>query len=302
MGVKMNLKQLEYFLAIAETGQITTAAKNLNVSQPPLSVQLKLLEDELNTELFVRNSRNLTITNDGLLLKEKAEQIFTLFDSIYTDFNSSDYKSTRTINIGSINISFFNEAKTQRISQGIQNLHQKHPKSTFQLFSGSSTRIKELLDDGTISLGFVRYPLTDSAYACINITEEHDCYVAVGHVEYFKDETSDTIPFKELEGVPLIIHNSITSMIQDYCEGYSFTPTISFKTDYDSFSYELALARLGVAILPISCINTMLHIPYPVKIVKIIEPSISSNLYLVYRKQKYLSSIIKEFISFFTED
>ena len=295
----MNIKQLEYFLAIAETGRLTAAAKKLNISQPPLSVQLKALEDELNAELFVRNSRNLTITNDGLLLKDKAEQIFTLIDSIYMDFNSADHISSRTINIGSINISFFNETKTRQISQGILNIRQKYPNATFQIYSGSSTRIKELLDNGVINLGFVRYPVTDGAYNCINITEEDDYYVAVGHMDYFKDKASDTISLKNLEGIPLIIHSSISSLLIDYCEAYEFVPTLSFKTDYDSFSYELALARLGVAILPISCINIMLQAPNPVKIAKITDPCISSNLYFVYRKQKYLSSIIKEFIDFF---
>lgn len=66
----MTLKQLEYFLAIAETGNITKAAARLNISQPPLSLQLKTLEDELGVELFVREKKKLFITSQGQMLEE----------------------------------------------------------------------------------------------------------------------------------------------------------------------------------------------------------------------------------------
>ena len=64
----MDIKQLEYFMAIAETGHITAAAKKLNISQPPLSLQLKNLENELGAELFRRNSRNMEITQKLIYL------------------------------------------------------------------------------------------------------------------------------------------------------------------------------------------------------------------------------------------
>lgn len=295
----MNIKQLEYFLAIAETGQLTTAAKKLHISQPPLSVQLKALEEELSVELFTRNSRNLHITHDGLLLKDKAEQIFSLINSIYDDFNNDNYNNPRTINIGSINISIFNETKTRQIGRGIQKMKEKYPNSTFQIFTGSSVRIKELLDEGIISIGFVRYPLTDPGYTCMDLSEQKDYYIALGHTRFFPDAEQETMSMKDLEGTPLIIHTSISHMLHQCCEPLGFLPDIAFRTDYDSFSYELALSQLGVALLPISCINTMLQPVFPMKIFKIVEPEIPSSLYLIAKKQKYLSIVVKEFLNYF---
>lgn len=71
--IHMNLKQLKYFLMIVEEGQITAAAKKLHIAQPPLSYQLRMLEEELGVQLMKRGSRNITLTPAGKLLKERAE-------------------------------------------------------------------------------------------------------------------------------------------------------------------------------------------------------------------------------------
>ena len=86
----MNIRQLKYFLTIAEEEQITSAAKKLNISQPPLSQQLKLLEDEFGVKLLERGSRKIHLTDAGRLLRNKAEQILELTDATYKelrDFN-----------------------------------------------------------------------------------------------------------------------------------------------------------------------------------------------------------------------
>lgn len=77
----MDIRQLRYFLTIAEEGNITAAAKKLNISQPPLSKQLKLLEEELGVTLFNRTSRNLELTDAGILLQNKSSQLLELYKS-----------------------------------------------------------------------------------------------------------------------------------------------------------------------------------------------------------------------------
>lgn len=98
----MTLKQLEYFLAIAEAGHITAAAKNLNISQPPLSLQLKALEDEFGVQLFERDKRNLTITHEGLILQERAREIIRLVNETVRDLQNMGAEAKGTIHIGTI--------------------------------------------------------------------------------------------------------------------------------------------------------------------------------------------------------
>ena len=76
----MNLKQMEYFVAIVNEGNISTAAKSLHISQPPLSAQMKLLEDELGVVLFERGSRSIFLTEAGKIFYEKALHILHLMN------------------------------------------------------------------------------------------------------------------------------------------------------------------------------------------------------------------------------
>ena len=74
----MNLKQLQYFIAVVEEKQITAAAKKLNIAQPPLSYQLKQLEEELETKLFTRTAHGIVLTDAGMMLEKYARKILDL--------------------------------------------------------------------------------------------------------------------------------------------------------------------------------------------------------------------------------
>ena len=76
----MELRELEYFLAIAKEENITAAAKSLHLSQPALTRQLKLLESELGTQLVIRGNRRLTLTEDGMMLRKRAEEVMRLLE------------------------------------------------------------------------------------------------------------------------------------------------------------------------------------------------------------------------------
>lgn len=78
--IELDMRQLKYFLTIAQEGQVTRAAKLLNMEQPPLSRQLKQMEEELGVKLFERNGKGLILTDSGELLKQKAESLLLQFD------------------------------------------------------------------------------------------------------------------------------------------------------------------------------------------------------------------------------
>ena len=82
----MELRVLKYFLTVAQEKNITKTAEFLHITQPTLSRQLMELEEELNVKLFIRGKRNITLTNNGLFLKERAEEILELSEKTKNDF------------------------------------------------------------------------------------------------------------------------------------------------------------------------------------------------------------------------
>lgn len=115
----MDIRVLQYFLAVAREGSITRAAQTLNITQPPLSRQLKELEEELGKKLFIRGSKRITLTEDGMLLQKRAEELIELFEKTKEEIRSSDKNVNGEVYIGSgetDGISFLSRA-AQRLQE-----------------------------------------------------------------------------------------------------------------------------------------------------------------------------------------
>ena len=96
----MDIRVLQYFLAVAREANITKAAESLNMTQPPLSRQLKELEDELGKQLFIRGSRGITLTEEGMILRKRAEEMVALMEKTKTEISSSGENIHGEIYIG----------------------------------------------------------------------------------------------------------------------------------------------------------------------------------------------------------
>ena len=147
----MTLKQLEYFLAIAENGSITKAANSLRISQPPLSLQLKGLEEELGCQLFIRDKKNMIITPKGILLRERAREIMDKVNETLLLMQSANEEERYTIHLGTIS-SICNRVLPDKVLK----LKERYPHVEFVLHEGSTTSILDMLADGTVDFGIVR--------------------------------------------------------------------------------------------------------------------------------------------------
>ena len=294
----MTLKQLEYFLAIAEAGHITAAAKNLNISQPPLSLQLKALEDELGVQLFERDKRNLTITHEGLILKEKAIEILAMVNETVRDLQNLGTDAQGTIHIGTIS-----SACNHLLPDRIVLFRQEHPNVDFQVFEGNSLRITEMLENNEIDMGIIREPFNTNTYNSIllkdtNLSQdEGDTFVAVGLPSFFGDNDADTIPLADLKGKPLIIHRRYNDMLANHCRQKGFSPNIICQNSELASSLSWAEAGIGVAIVANSA--TVQASAKKATIKKIVNPTIASQAYLVWDKSHNISNLAKQFIDLF---
>ena len=155
----MDIRVLQYFLAVAREESITRAAERLRMTQPPLSRQLKDLEDELGKQLLIRGSKKVTLTEDGMLLRKRAEELVDLMKKTKAELTSSNENINGDIHIGC--------GETEAISflaQAAWDIQQKHPLIHYHIYSGDAGRVMERLDKGLIDFGLLVGPVDVNKY------------------------------------------------------------------------------------------------------------------------------------------
>lgn len=160
----MDIKTLKYFLTVAREESITKAAERLYMTQPPLSRQLKALEDELGKQLFIRGSRKIILTEDGMLLKKRAEEMIELMEITKAEISASGATIGGDVYIGG------GETEGMRIVARVtEKLRNKYPDIKIHLFSGHAEDIAEKLDRGLLDFGIFIEPADMTKYDYIRL-------------------------------------------------------------------------------------------------------------------------------------
>lgn len=146
----MELRVLQYFLAIARAQSISGAAEVLNISQPTLSRQIKELEEELGAALFYRGNRKISLTGEGVLLRKRAEQIVELVQKTEEELAATEDAVSGTIYIGGGETHAF-----RPLAKTIQGLVRQYPDIHVQIFSGNAEDVTERLDKGLVDFGLL---------------------------------------------------------------------------------------------------------------------------------------------------
>lgn len=146
----MDIRTLRYFLAAAREGNITRAARTLHISQPSLSRQLAELERELGRPLFLRGKRRVTLTEDGTLLRRRAEDILDLFDRTKHELAGSTEKITGEVAVGG--------AMTKSLLAAAAALRTEHPGIRFRFFGGDADEVSEKLAAGSLDFAVFLAP------------------------------------------------------------------------------------------------------------------------------------------------
>lgn len=141
----MELRKLQYFLVIAEEGSITRAAERLHISQPTLSRQIHELEEELKTRLLVRHSRSVSLTEGGILLRARAQDIMEMVSKTVSEFENLETHISGDVHIGCA------ESEQMRyIGSCMQEVLDEHPDIRFHLYSGDTSDLSLRLERGLL--------------------------------------------------------------------------------------------------------------------------------------------------------
>jgi len=193
----MDIRVLEYFLAVAREQTISGAAEALHMTQPPLSKQLKELEQELGKQLFVRGNRRITLTREGMLLRKRAEEIVSLMERTKNEVSACGDGVSGDVYIGG------GETEGMRpIARAIQQVQRAYPNIRFHLFSGDGYDVTEHLDRGLIDFGTLIEPIDLRKYDSLRLPHPD-----VWGLLMRKDDPlaqKDGISPNDLQGIPII--------------------------------------------------------------------------------------------------
>lgn len=286
----MDIRQLRYFLTIAEEEQITSAAKRLHIAQPPLSQQLKALEEELGVKLVERGSRKIQLTDAGQILRNRAEQILELTEATSRELKDFSEGIQGTLSIGAVSSS-----GAALLPERIHSFHSKFPNINFEIWEGNTYRILEILNSGVIEIGIVRTPFNLENLESIPLPIE-PMIAAFSSVLYF-EEDQEHIYLADLIDKPLIIYRRFEKIILQACQNNGFEPKIFCKNDDARTTLLWADSGMGIAIVPQSAIGLIGSTKLKYKPIK--ESSLETQIVAIWMKNRYLSTAARHFLETF---
>ena len=286
----MNLKQMEYFTAIVGEGSISGAARSLHISQPPLSAQIRQLEEELGVTLFDRGSRAIRLTEAGRLFYNRAVSILEM-----TKAARKELKQLEDGLLGTLRLGMISSVETQGIITSIASFRRRYPGMSFRISEGNTYQLLDKLTTGQIDAALVRTPFPEESFDCRYLTEEP--MLAVGRADFFPADCGPKLPLKELAALPLIIYRRWESVL-----GRMFPhpqPEYLCVNDDARTSLMWAASGVGVAVVPASIVNGWQSAPFPMTAKIISSPPLTRTIALVKLKNAGLSAVGQHFFQSF---
>lgn len=292
----MDIRQLRYFLILAEEGQVSRAAKKLNMSQPPLSQQLRLMEEELGTTLLERkrNGKSMELTEAGRVLYEKAKDMLQYFEDSLLEVKETGEGIKGTLSVGSV------LAYMSYLPDKINSFKKKYPSVSFKIFAGDPYEISNYLENQDIELAIVHLPVEMKGLSSLNLGQVPNVFVVPEDWDSFTSK--DRVHLKDIENIPLLlVHREKGPGIYEEIIGEFKKREIQLNILCECHDVNVLLslvaAGVGASIVPKSAVSP--HIIKGVKVLDIIDSSIQSNIALVFRQDRYLSKTAKHFIELF---
>ena len=226
----MEIRVLRYFLTVVREESITKAAEVLHITQPTLSRQLAQLEDEVGVKLFNRGTRRITLTNEGILLRRRAEEILQLVDKTERELLEQEEQIEGKITIGCGEI-----AAVQTLADVFKEFNKKYPYVTFDLFTENADTVKEFMNKGLVDIGLLLEPIDIEKYDFIRLKMKENWVVLMPPDAPLAEK--DSITAKELSKLPLIlprrlkIRSELASWFGDYYKDLNVMFTSNFTTN-----------------------------------------------------------------------
>lgn len=226
----MEVRVLRYFLTVVREESITRAAEVLHITQPTLSRQLSQLEDDIGVRLFVRGSRKISLTSEGILLRRRAEEILSLIDKTERELVEQDELIDGVISVGLGEL-----GSAGLLPDIIGAFSSKYPLVSFDLFTANADLVKEHMDRGLIDIGLLLEPIDIERYDFIRL-DKKERWVALMRPDDALAQLK-SVTAEDLKVLPLIlprrlnIQNELASWFGDGFDSLNVLFTSNFTTN-----------------------------------------------------------------------
>ena len=285
----MDLRALRYFVTVAEELNITRAAEKLNMSQPPLSNQMKALEEELGTQLFIRGKRHLTLTDAGTVLYRRAKQLLELSEQTQEEVRSLEGLA------GKLNIGLVEGRAPYLLARWISGFRMEFPQVSFSLWNGSGDDVLDRLHHGLSDLALIAAPYNTELLDGFPVAHEPwTAFMSINHP--LAQKSGDVLPLKELVGQPLFIpsRRSRIEGIRAWFREIGEEPLIAGELSSHIDAVALAEQNVGICIYPMTTYNDSNLVSKKV----IVDSERQIEYVLVWNRNQLQKELAQEFVNF----
>ncbi|MEI0842837.1 LysR family transcriptional regulator [Brachyspira pilosicoli] len=288
----MEIRVLKYFLTTIREGNITKAAKYLNLTQPNLSRQINMLERDIGHKLFERKHNNIILTPEGILLKKRAEEIINMVDKTRAEFNFTD-----KVIAGDIFIGAGETWAMSLVASVMKDVQSDYPHIRYNIYSGNFQDITEKLDKGLLDFGLLIDPADLSKYDYLKIPLKDTWGLAMRKDSPLSNKKN--ITKRDLLNIPLIISRQV---IETEIEDNDFSRW--FSDTFDNLNITATYNLIYNALIMVSegmgyalCLDKLIDNMYHKNICFIpLKPKLESGINIVWKKNQEFSRASKIFL------
>ena len=287
----MDIKQISYFMAVAQEGNFSRAAEKLEVSQPTLSMAVKKLEEELGTELFYSFNRRQNLTDEGLRLKEGAAKLLEVYQETIENVKLSDHVGSGVVTLGLsplFGACFFGDL--------IPSFAAAYPDIKINMIEDGANKIDELVERGEVDLAVTLNTERTASFASCHFSTQRN--VALLHKNH-PLSNARSITVADLKEDSFAIFNQdfiLNRQIMSACHAAGFRPKIALLSSQWDFMVELVSRNRAVSILPKPVLDK--HPDPNVVCVPLTDSMKYWDIVLAWNKQKYMSKSCRLFLEY----
>lgn len=285
----MEIRVLRYFLTVVREESITRAAQVLHITQPTLSRQLAQMEEQMGVKLFRRGTRKLALTNEGLLLRRRAEEILELVDKTEQELMEQKEQVEGVVSIGCGDLK-----AVQMLPELIRTFHEKYPLVTFDLYTGTADHIKDRMDRGLTDIGLLLEPVDMEKYDFIRLPGAEK-WVAAMHPDAPLAAKEAVTP-EDLAQVPLILpqRRNVQSELANWFGEYYERLQVLFTSNLPSNSSVMVHDQLACSLIICGSISfwDKEKITY-----RPLEPELTASCALAWKRRQPFGIAAEKFIS-----